>query len=76
MQSASAIMRKLGFPLLASAIFLCASCALDTDEDFDPEACRTDCEDVHTACIIDCDGDATCRADCDQALDVCVDRCL
>lgn len=69
-------MYKLRFALLTVSAALAIGCLATTeDEEFDVEGCRTDCEDVQTACEIDCGDDTACSADCDAALTTCVNRC-
>lgn len=67
--------------LLCITAALAAGCFGDTDDDEGRDAdvvfdeCRTECEDVHTACLVDCGDDSACTSECDQNLTLCVDEC-
>jgi hypothetical protein len=61
--------------LCLGASLATSGCIFDDDEDDDePDACVTTCEDAHEECSIDCDDD-TCIATCDEELDVCKTDC-
>ena len=71
-------MRKIAWTWLLAVPFLTASCFIDADDDdnFDPEVCRTECEDTRAACVVDCDdADDQCRIDCDTNQTECTRDC-
>jgi len=70
--------RLAPFAMLFCIPLLASSCFIDTDDDDDgdPEACQTRCEDTHGGCVVDCDdADDACRIDCDSARTDCSTDC-
>jgi hypothetical protein len=70
-------MKKAAWMLLCAVPFVTVSCFIDADdEDFDPEVCRTECEDAHASCVVDCDdADDECRIDCGSKQTECTRDC-